>query len=104
MPCLRKTKYVATKNSVDSEPQVSQAQLVTADTASRLTPEHCTVARARARLSLEELAEAAGVHLNTVARFENGESVRPRTKEKIAEGIARSAGIDCLATVMGIGQ
>lgn len=86
---------------MDSEAGVAKTEIVSEETARRLTPEHCTVARARGRLTLEELGDAAGVHLNTISRFENGETVRPRTRKKIAEGIAKAAGIDCLVMVMG---
>lgn len=80
---------------------VTKSKLISPETAKALTSQHCTLARASARLTLEELADASGVHFNTISRFENGDSVRPSTRTKIAEGIARTAGIDCLARVMG---
>jgi transcriptional regulator with XRE-family HTH domain len=79
------------------------AQIVPDEIAASLTAEHCYRARSSARLTVAELAVAANVHPNTVANFENGKRARIDTRAKLAEGLARSAGIDVLGRVMGAG-
>jgi len=80
---------------------LSDTSIVPDEIVDNLTAEHCTLARATARLTMKELAQAAGVHANTVNNFENGQGCRRRTRAKIAEGIVRAAGLDCLSRIMG---
>jgi transcriptional regulator with XRE-family HTH domain len=52
----------------------------------------CRMARAATGLGVRDLAEAAGVSPNTVARLERGEELRPATVDAIRAAL-ESAGV-----------
>lgn len=52
----------------------------------------CKMARAATGLGVRELAAAAGVSTDTVARLERGEALRPRTVEAIRR-VLEAAGV-----------
>jgi transcriptional regulator with XRE-family HTH domain len=53
----------------------------------------CKMARAATGLGVRELAEAAGVSPNTVARLERGEDLKPATVDSIRAAL-ETAGVE----------
>ncbi|WP_205025767.1 helix-turn-helix domain-containing protein [Cereibacter azotoformans] len=58
-----------------------------------MTPDQSRMARAAVRLGVRELAAAAGVSPDTVARFERGEELRASTVEAIRAAL-EAAGVE----------
>lgn len=58
-----------------------------------ITHTQCKMARAAAGLSVRELADAAGVGLNTVSRFENGKDTLSSTVQKLQAAL-EAAGVE----------
>lgn len=58
-----------------------------------MTPAQCRMARAALELGIRELAEAAKVSTNTIARLERGEDLRERTVDAIRATL-ESAGVE----------
>lgn len=61
-----------------------------------MTPEQCRMARAALKWSTQKLAEAAGIGVNTINRFEDGQDARLSTVEKMRSTL-EAAGIIFLA-------
>lgn len=61
-----------------------------------MTPAQCRMARAALELGIRELAEAAKVSTNTIARLERGEELRERTVDAIRAAL-ESAGVEFIA-------
>ena len=59
-----------------------------------MTPLQCRAARAALRWSAPDLAAMAGVHVNSVSRFENG-TARPATVARMREAL-ENAGVEFL--------
>lgn len=53
----------------------------------------CRMARAAVGFGIRELAQRAGVAIDTVARLERGDTLRPRTIEAIRDALAE-AGVE----------
>lgn len=53
----------------------------------------CRMARAAVGFGIRELAQRAGVAIDTVARLERGDKLRPRTIEAIREAL-EEAGVE----------
>lgn len=60
-----------------------------------LTPQACRAARALLSLTSKDLAESAGVSLETVNKFENGRPMRDSNKAKLA-AVFEAAGVEIL--------
>lgn len=58
-----------------------------------MTGEQCRMARAAFRLGVRELAAAAGVSPNTVARLERGEDLRPATVAMIRAALEAAGAV-----------
>ncbi|WP_328587454.1 helix-turn-helix transcriptional regulator [Cereibacter azotoformans] len=58
-----------------------------------MTPDQSRMARAAVRLGVRELAAAAGVSPDTIARFERGEELRASTVEAIRAAL-EAAGVE----------
>lgn len=58
-----------------------------------MTPAQCRMARAALELGIRELAEAAKVSTNTIARLERGEELRERTMDAVRAAL-ESAGVE----------
>jgi hypothetical protein len=63
---------------------------------SEITPAQCRMARAAVALGVRDLAAAADVSTNTIARFERGETLLPRTGAAIRAAL-ESAGVEFIA-------
>jgi transcriptional regulator with XRE-family HTH domain len=61
-----------------------------------LLPVQCKMARVAVGWGVRELAEAAGVSTNTVARMEQGEELRARTVDAIQTALEK-AGVEFIA-------
>lgn len=58
-----------------------------------ILPVQCRMARAATGLGVRELAEAASVSPNTIARFERGEELKPATLDGIQAAL-EAAGVE----------
>ncbi|MFD1511189.1 helix-turn-helix domain-containing protein [Lacimonas salitolerans] len=64
----------------------------------------CRMARAATGLGVRELAQRAGVAIDTVARLERGDTLRPRTIEAICAALEETGVIFLEATdAAGVG-
>ena len=61
-----------------------------------LTPAQCRMARAALQIGVREIAKLAEVSPNTIARFERGESLYPRTTAAIRAAF-EEAGVEFIA-------
>jgi DNA-binding XRE family transcriptional regulator len=60
------------------------------DIITTMTPDQCRMARAALKWSTQQLADAAGVGLNTVNRFERGSDARMSSADKMERALRRA--------------
>jgi transcriptional regulator with XRE-family HTH domain len=63
---------------------------------SEITSAQCRMARAAVAIGVRDLAAAAGVSTNTIARFERGDALRARTLAAVRAAL-ESAGVEFIA-------